>query len=138
MGEDGETLLVEFKIDPTFLPEFWEDISMDLRDVVRHEIEHATQSSNPTNSRLWKYMEDDTLARQLIKAKLVSKSNYFKLKKEVDANLQGLYLKAKKSKLPFPQVVSTYLDSQDLPPEQKEEVLKIWRNRIPALSLPKI
>jgi len=138
MGEDGETLLVDFKIDPTYLPDFWEDISMDLRDVVRHEIEHSTQTSNPTNSRLWKYMEDDTLARKMINAKLISKSNYFKLKKEVDANLQGLYLKAKKSKQPFSKLVNDYLDLQDITPEQKEEILNIWRNRIPALSLPKI
>ena len=28
------------------LPEFWEEISMNLKDVVRHEIEHITQSGD--------------------------------------------------------------------------------------------
>jgi nicotinic acid mononucleotide adenylyltransferase len=138
MSDSGDVLIVDFKIDPSFLPNFWEDISMDLKDVVRHEIEHATQTSHRINSRAWKYMEDDTLARKLINAKLLDRTNYFKLKKEVDANLQGLYLKAKKSKQPFAQVINTYLDNQSLTPEQKEEIINTWRPRAKVLSLPQI
>jgi anion-transporting ArsA/GET3 family ATPase len=32
-----------FEIDPEkLLPEFWSEISMNLKDVIRHEIEHLT------------------------------------------------------------------------------------------------
>jgi hypothetical protein len=138
MDEDGEVLLIDFKIDPTFLPEYWEEISYDLKDVIRHEIEHSTQTDHPINSRPGKYMEDDTLARQAIQAKLIPQTFYYKLKKEIDANLQGLYLKAKKSKRPFKEVILTYLTDSNLTPEQIEDILDTWRPRARALSLPKI
>jgi hypothetical protein len=138
MNDEGDVLLVDFAIDPTMLPKFWEEISYDLKDVIRHEIEHATQTSNRTNSRVGKYMEDDTLARQAIKAKLIDRSNYYKLKKEVDANLQGLYLKAKKSKKPFIDVIMDYLTKSDLDQKQIEDILNTWRPRAKELSLPQI
>ena len=52
--------------------------------------------------------------------------------------LQGLYLKAKKTKKPFADVVNNYLD---IAPglekqEDKEIILNLWRNRRKALSLP--
>ena len=43
-------------------------------------------------------MENDQLIRNLIDAKLLSPSQYFKLEKEIDANLQGMYFRAKKKK----------------------------------------
>jgi len=46
-------------------------------------------------------MADDQLIRDLIDADMLPKSQYYKLEKEVDAMLQGLYFKAKKSKRPF-------------------------------------
>ena len=52
--------------------------------------------------------------------------------------LQGLYLKAKKTKKPFADVINTYLD---MAPgidtkEDKEAILNLWRSRRGALSLP--
>jgi hypothetical protein len=84
-----------------------------------------------------KYIEDDTLIRKIINVGLLSPAQYFKLEKEIDANLQGMYLKAKKSRQPFRKVIDDYLDSQDITKEEKEEILNIWRNRLPALNLPK-
>lgn len=43
----------------------------------------------------------------------------------------------KKEKRPFRNVINTYLDAQDITPEQKEEILNLWRRRLPALNLPK-
>ena len=137
MDDQGEHLELNFRIGVDRLPEFWEEISMNLKDVVRHEIEHATQTDHETNQRPGKYMEDDTLIRGLIRAKLLPKAQYFKLEKEVDANLQGMYFRAKKEKRPFGSVIASYLDAQDITPEQREEILDIWRTRAKALSLPK-
>ena len=53
---------------------------------------------------------DDQLLRDLIDADMLSKSQYFKLEKEVDAMLQGLYFKAKKAKRPFKDVINDYLN----------------------------
>lgn len=133
--EDGYTIYVDFEVDPELLPEMWSEISMNLKDVMRHEIEHITQS----NLEIFpsKHMEDDQHMRKLINVGLLSPSRYFKLEKEIDAQLQGMYFRAKKEKRPFIDVLDTYLNSQKITPEQKEEILDIWRKRAKTLSLPK-
>ena len=70
-------LSVKFKIPKN--PK-WSTISMDLKDVVRHELEHLTQGGE--NERPGKYMEDDQLLRDLIDADVLPKSQYFNLEKE--------------------------------------------------------
>jgi hypothetical protein len=136
-ADDQEDYIeVRFEIDPEKLPEFWEEISMNLKDVIRHEIEHLTHGEGFT-SKPGKTMEDDILIRKIIDAKLLPPAQYFKLEKEVDANLQGMYLRAKKEKRAFKDVIDTYLDAQDITPEEKEEILDLWRSRLPALNLPK-
>ena len=81
-------------------------------------------------------MADDDFIRKMIDAKLLPKADYFKLEKEIDAMLQGLYFKAKKSKRPFRDVIDNYLSTQPLNAEEKESILNIWRKRSKALSLP--
>ena len=109
---------------------------MNLKDVIRHEVEHLTHGEGDV-AKPSKWMEDDTLIRKIIDAKLLPPAQYFKLEKEVDANLQGMYLRAKKEKREFKDVIDTYLDSQDITPEEKVEILDLWRSRLPALNLPK-
>lgn len=135
VDDEIDHIEVRFEIDPNKLPEFWEEISMNLKDVIRHEIEHLTHgegfTSNPN-----KHLPDDMFIRQMIDIELLPKPEYFKLKKEIDANLQGMYLRAKKEKRPFSDVINTYLDAQDITPEEKEEILDLWRSRLKALNLP--
>ena len=137
MDDQGEHLELNFRIGINNLPESWEEISMNLKDIIRHEIEHATQTSHDINQRPGKFMEDDTLIRRLIRTKELPKSQYFKLEKEIDANLQGMYFRAKKEKRPFIDVINDYLSRQDITPEEKEEIMDLWRTRSKALSLPK-
>ena len=137
-GADAETgyLEVRFEVDPEKLPGFWSEISMNLKDVVRHEIEHLTHGEG-YNENPGKLMSDDQFIRDMIDADMLPKAAYFKLEKEIDANLQGMYLRAKKEKRPFKDVIDDYLDAQDITPEEKEEILDIWRGRLKALNLPK-
>ena len=126
-----------FTVNPKVLPQAWSQMSADVSDVIRHEIEHLTQSGE--NVRSGKYMDDDIMIRDMInKLKILPKSDYYKLEKEVDAMLQGLYLKAKKTRKPFADVINNYLD---IAPgietkEDKEIILNLWRSRRKALSLP--
>jgi phosphopantetheine adenylyltransferase len=135
-NDEEDYIQVRFEIDPEKLPEFWGEISMNLKDVIRHEIEHLTHgegfTSNPD-----KTMDDDMFIRQMIDMEMLPKADYFKLEKEIDANLQGMYFRAKKEKRPFGDIINTYLDAQDITPEQKEEIMDLWRRRLPALNLPK-
>jgi len=130
--EDGFIIFVDFEVNKNELPQKWSDISMELKDVIRHEVEHITQADLETS----KFMEDDQLIRGLVDAKLLSPAQYFKLEKEVDANLQGMYFRAKKEKRPFIDVINAYLNKQDITPEQREEIMTLWRSRVKALSLP--
>jgi cytidyltransferase-like protein len=133
--EDGNVIYVDFKVDRNILPEMWSEISMNLKDVIRHEIEHITQNDELNYPS--KFMEDDLIARIAINQKLLPRGEYFKLEKEIDANLQGMYFRAKKERRPFIDVINDYLDAQSITPEQKEEVLNLWRPRASKLSLPK-
>ena len=85
-------------------------------------------------------MQDDQFLSDLIDVNLLPKSDYFKLEKEGDAMLQGMYFKAKKSKTPFKNVLNDYLDifvdQGSISKEEKENILDVWRSRRKALSLP--
>ena len=111
----------------------WQEVSMDLKDVVRHELEHLTQDGE--NIRSGKYIPDDQDLRKMIDSGLLDKDTYFSLPKEVDAMIQGLYYKAKKSKQPFADVVNAYLDKAMISLDNKEKVLTLWRKRLPALGI---
>jgi hypothetical protein len=143
-GDEIQPLLsVKFKIPKN--PD-WQTVSFDLKDVIRHELEHLTQdggnlkggtdSDDPRLVRPSKYMADDKLFRDMIDADLLPKATYFKLEKEVDAMLQGLYLKAKKSKKPFLSTIDDYLDKQPISQDERKEILNLWAKRAKALSLP--
>ena len=124
-------LSVKFKIPKN--PD-WQRVSFDIKDVVRHELEHLTQDGD--NVKPGKQMDDDQMIRDLIDLDLLPKADYFRLPKEIDAMLQGLYFKAKKSKKPYIDVINNYLDTQPINAKERENILKIWRSRGKALSLP--
>jgi len=144
-GEEIQPLLaVKFHIPKN--PD-WQKVSFDIKDVVRHELEHLTQDGenvkgvvidpkNPKLNRPGKQMSDDQFIRNMIDIDLLSKADYFKLEKEVDAMMQGLYFKAKKSKRPYREVIDDYLATQPINAKEKEEILNLWRSRNKALNLP--
>jgi hypothetical protein len=132
---DGDFIIVDMAIDPQLLPGFWEEISMTLKDIFRHEVEHLTHNRGGMSTNPVKVMQGDLAKRAKIKAKQKPLADYFKLKKEIDANIQGLLFRAKKERKPFADVVNTYLDAQNITPEEKQEILTLWRKRLPALGI---
>lgn len=137
-GADESTNYIEvrFEVNPDLLPNFWEEISMNLKDVIRHEIEHLTHGEGD-NLNPNKKMDDDRFIRDMISAKTLPKSMYFKLEKEIDANLQGMYFRAKKEHKTFSEIINAYLDSQDISFDDKADILDLWRKRADMLNLPK-
>ena len=128
---------VDFYIPRSELPKMWEKIYFDLISVIRHEIEHLTQSGK--NVKSGKEMGSDRSIRKWLRLHQSSNkgTEYYKLEKEIDANLQGLYLKAKKTRTPFSKVVDDYLKYDvKLSSSQIEDVKNTWRPRLKALSLP--
>jgi len=133
---DPPYLEIRFQVDPRDLPQKWEDIYFDLIDVIRHELEHFTQQG--INVIPSKEMGDDEILRNLINMKLAPKANYFKLEKEVDAMLQGMYLKAKKTRTPFKDVINDYFNKVKLNKQERQDILNVWSTRLKALNLPPI
>ena len=129
-------LTVIFQVDPRDLPNMWSTISMDLKDVVRHEIEHLSQRGY--NVVYSKEMEDNRALRALIKAKLLPDKEYYKLEDEIPAMLQGMYFKAKKVKQPLKDVIKDYFDKVQLSKEDRKEIIALWKKYLPSLSLPPI
>ena len=109
------------------------ELSFDIKDVIRHEIEHLTQDGE--NLKQGKYIPDDGDLRALIDAGLLDKDEYYKLPKEVDAMIQGMYLKAKKSKTPFVDVVDDYFEKAKVTPEERPKIKDLWNKRLPALGI---
>jgi len=111
----------------------WRDVSFDIKDVIRHEIEHLTQDGE--NLKQGKYIPDDQDLRDLIDNGLLDKDNYYKLPKEVDAMIQGMYFKAKKSKTPFEDVVNQYFDRAKVTAKERPIIKSLWNKRLPALGI---
>ena len=128
---------IRFELDPAEYPKLLSEVAMNLRDVLRHEIEHTTQSG--WNLKQDKFLRSDKARREKIRTGEIATVQYFLLKKEIPAMLQGLYFKAKKSRTPFKQVVNNYLDvwtqNNTITEPDKEQILKVWRTYLPQLSI---
>lgn len=122
--EDGERTLS--KIQPV------------LRDLVRHEIEHLTHGNKSASAKYSKIMRGDLAMRRKIKSNPELYYKYFLLPKEVDANIHGLYSKAKTMKQPYQKVVDDYLDSlvddTIITQKNRDLIYKTWKQRIPKIG----
>ena len=138
--EQTPYIIIDFAVNPDWLPGEWSEVYMHLADVVRHELEHVTQDGvSIGNYRKGKPQEDDTMLRQFIESGLLPKHTYLVLPKEVDANLQGLRFEAKKRKIKMIDAVNKYLDTQEyLTDDTRDQVLTTWRRRAKEIGgIPK-
>jgi len=128
---------IRFKLDPAEYPGILSEVAIDLRDTLRHEIEHLTQSG--WNTIDGKYIRSDQALRNKIEAGKLPAARYFTLPKELDAMIQGLYYRAKKSKQPFKTAVDNYLNiwvnNGTITMQDKESILDVWRSRLPKLAI---
>ena len=129
--DESAIIYLEISINPEFEPRCYSDIVPDLRDIVRHEVEHLTQRG--WNEKPAKFMKQNQVTRKRIEADPNLRYRYYQLKDEVDANLHGLYAKAKTMKRPFSEVAIEFLDRQArkgvIPENKKREIYTIWKKR---------
>lgn len=109
-----------------------------LRDLVRHEIEHLTHGKDSAALKVSKLLRGDEAMRVKIRQNPEIFYKYFLLPKEVDANIHGLYSKAKTMKKPYQEVVDDYLDSlvKDgiITTKHRALIYKTWKARIPKIG----
>lgn len=138
-------VVLKYTINKSELPQKWEDISMSIRNIIRHEIEHLMQAG--PNVKKGKEMDSDQAKRKELSTgkkpwwkiwrRTLGTPEYYKLEKEIDANLQGLYLKAKKSRQPLEKVIDDYLEyTLYLDKQDREDIKDLWRKRAPKLNIP--
>ena len=136
-SDDMPLIEVRFELDPADYPTILSNVAMQLRDVLRHEIEHLTQSGWNTNPI--KYIKSDQALRNKIESGKLPAARYFTLPKETPAMLQGMYLKAKKSKTPFSKVINDYLDlwvsNNTITDIDKQQIIDTWRTYLPKLGI---
>jgi hypothetical protein len=122
-------ILIDFGVNPNALPSYWQEIYMYVLDTVRHEIEHITQGGS-TNYKKGKPSDDDSKMRELIDKGKLPMHTYWLLPKEIDANLQGLRLKSKKTRIPYIETIMNYLRSEGVTdPVIVDEIITKWRER---------
>lgn len=109
-----------------------------LRDLVRHEIEHLTHGKSSPLGLTSKLLRGDKAMRVKIRQNPAIYYKYFLLPKEVDANIHGLYSKAKTMKKPYQDVVDEYLDGlvddRIITKPNREQIYKKWKARIPKIG----
>ena len=148
-------LELEFVLDPYNFPGDFQELSGQISDVLRHEIEHLTQAGGNERGKsfdkdsLFKgkfgTAEENRFRAMMAQGIIANGVSYLTLPSEIDANIQGLYLSAKKQKRPFEDVVDQYLyqfteqfDEKGEPYLTKQDVVdvkKVWSLRLPALGI---
>ena len=136
-SDDMPLIEIRLEMDPADYPKILSTVAMDLRDTLRHEIEHTTQSGwNTINS---KYLPSDIKQRTKIQSGERSPAEYFLLKKEIPAMIQGMYLKAKKQRQPLKAVVDEYLNrwvtDGTITAHEKQRIVDTWKTYLPKLGI---
>jgi effector-binding domain-containing protein len=128
---DNDTMQVKIKYNPNRFPEAYNDLNAEIRDTVRHELEHIAQFNfskgvNPGGS--------DKKSTQ-------TWFEYFTLPFEIPAFVQGLYKNAKFKKISFNKAVENFLLNylDVLTDEEEIAVTKTWtdyaRKNLPAAQI---
>lgn len=119
---DDNVIMLTVVVDPTWEPQIYEKLFYKLQEVVRHEIEHLTQSGY--------YRIEDRPKSTTSTAKLKTVYGHHKHKIEVPALVHGFYRRAKIEKRPIDEVMIEDLDSEiekgNLSKKQAENLLKTW------------
>jgi hypothetical protein len=134
--DDYQNIEIHIAVHPSDGTKIFSKIQPVLRDLIRHEIEHITQRG--TYAKAGKWMRKNDKIRDKIASNPDLYYKYFLLPDEVDANIHGLYAKAKTMKQPYQKVIDDYLDSlvsdKVINPEHRREIYNKWKQRIPKIG----
>jgi hypothetical protein len=128
---DDETIQIKVIYNPNRFPEAYNDLNAELRDTIRHELEHIAQ---------FKFSKDVNPGGSS-KKKTQTWFEYFTLPFEIPAFAQGLYKNAKFKKISFNKALENFLLNylDVLTDEEEKEVIKAWtdyaRENIPAAQI---
>jgi len=128
-GEDDMAIQIDYQ--PTMFPEAYNELIPELKDAIRHELEHIAQYRFDKDASPSDTDEQDNLP-------LV---DYLTLDYEIPAFVQGIYKKAKTKKIPFTDALDEFLDDRldELDPEEVTKVRRAYiayaKKNLPAAQL---
>lgn len=116
-GDDN--INIDIFINSSAEPECYQDLYFELMETIRHEIQHARQ-----------YIEPELPSPHGKKGKYYKPKGirYYLTENELDAQIAGFKLQAKKSGKPFDELVRNYYTNKlDLLPITKKDITKLIR-----------
>jgi len=127
---DDDTLQIKIKYNPDKFPEAYTELIPEIKDTIRHELEHIAQFNfskgvNPNSQKLSKY----------------TWFQYFTFDHEIPAFVQGLYKRAKTKRISFTDAVNEFLTNylDVLTDEEEIKVKQAWtdyaRKNLPAVQI---
>jgi hypothetical protein len=127
---DNDTLQIKIKYNPDKFPEAYTELIPEIKDTIRHELEHIAQFNfsktvNPNSQKLSQY----------------TWFQYFTFDYEIPAFVQGLYKRAKTKRISFTDAVNEFLINylDVLTDEEEIKVKQTWmdyaRKNLPAAQI---
>ena len=125
---DYDTAVITIKYNPTVFPKEYNNLIAEVKETLRHELEHIAQLNFEKGTRVG----DQSQGK-------MSLAQYLTLDYEVPAFVQGLYKRAKTKKISLQQAIDEFFDERgaELTDEEEINIRKIWDRWI-RLNLPQV
>jgi len=125
---DYDTAVITVKYNPTVFPKEYNNLIAEVKETLRHELEHIAQLNFEKGTRVGDQSQGE-----------MSLAQYLVLDYEVPAFIQGLYKRAKTKKISLQQAIDEFFDERkdELTNEEETNVRKIWDRWI-KLNLPQV
>jgi hypothetical protein len=127
--EDGIAIQIDYR--PELFPEAYNELIPELKDAIRHELEHTAQYR----------FNKDAIPTDTDDQDKLSSFDYLTLDYEIPAFVQGIYKKAKTKKIPFTDALDSFLEEREdqLSPQELKKVRQTYiayaKKNLPAVQL---
>lgn len=111
----------------------WQRLSIDLKMLLRHELEHLLQDG--INRRKGQKVEVDWDLWDKMDSGDATIYDYFTADFEVDAFLMGFNLKSKKLRIPFRDLFDDFMDTYSIDADVRDKIYQTWMDRAEELDL---
>ena len=120
-GKDGIEICIQY--DPSSFPEAFNELIAEIKDSLRHELEHVSQFNLNKGFDMKNINQDD-----------LPFAEYLTLDYEIPAFVQGLYKRAKTKKIPLSKAINDFFDDYagELSDDEEKYVRKEWGKWIKA------
>jgi len=106
--ESWDVLTIDVTINGEFFPMAFNDFIAEMRDVIRHELEHVAQKSNKHKGFLYKKKKSSDKKKK----DRITYAMYILSSTELPAHLQGFLANAKFKKISMTKVIEDFLEGR--------------------------